>query len=127
MYFCSNCDNMYYLKLNDKDQNKLLYYCRQCGNEDDNLVNNEICVLKTKITDSEQVYHHIINEYTKEDPTIPRITNIKCPNTECPSNLTNEDENKDNKVEREVLYIRYDDLNMKYVYLCAICDKVWET
>lgn len=127
MYFCSNCDNMYYLKINDKNTNKLLYYCRQCGNEDDSLVNNEICVLKTKLKDNEQVYHHIINEYTKEDPTIPRITNIKCPNTDCPSNINSDDENKDESVKREVLYIRYDDLNMKYVYLCAICDKVWES
>lgn len=127
MYFCSNCDNMYYLKINDKNKNKLLYYCRQCGNEDDSLVNNEICVLKTKLKDNEQVYHHIINEYTKEDPTIPRITNIKCPNTDCPSNINSDDENKDESVKREVLYIRYDDLNMKYVYLCAICDKVWES
>jgi rubrerythrin len=29
--------------------------------------------------------------------------------------------------EREVIYIRYDDINMKYVYLCVHCDTTWKT
>ena len=29
--------------------------------------------------------------------------------------------------EREIIYIRYDDKNMKYVYLCPECDHVWKT
>ena len=29
--------------------------------------------------------------------------------------------------QKEILYIRYDDANMKFVYLCAICDTVWNT
>ena len=28
---------------------------------------------------------------------------------------------------REVIYIRYDDINMKYVYLCVHCDTTWKT
>ena len=32
---------------------------------------------------------HIINKYTKLDPTLPRINTIPCPNVECPTN-TNE-------------------------------------
>jgi DNA-directed RNA polymerase subunit M/transcription elongation factor TFIIS len=28
---------------------------------------------------------------------------------------------------REVIYIRYDDTNMKYVYLCVHCDMTWRT
>jgi hypothetical protein len=28
---------------------------------------------------------------------------------------------------REVIYIRYDDTNMKYVYLCVHCDTTWRT
>ena len=40
MHFCPKCGNMYYLTLFDKDQNKLIYYCRNCGNEDKTLVNN---------------------------------------------------------------------------------------
>ena len=34
--------------------------------------------------------------------------------------------NKDGKP-REIIYIRYDDSNMKYIYLCSDCDTVWQT
>jgi hypothetical protein len=26
-----------------------------------------------------------------------------------------------------VIYIRYDDDNMKYLYMCVTCDTVWKT
>ena len=29
--------------------------------------------------------------------------------------------------EKEVIYLRYDDTNMKYIYLCTHCDQVWKT
>ena len=35
MKFCENCDNMYYLK--NLEDDKLVYYCRHCGNHDYNL------------------------------------------------------------------------------------------
>ena len=118
MHFCSNCSNMYYTRINADDPNKLVFYCRKCGNEDSLLAAENICVSKTQIKKSEQSFNHIINKYTKFDPTLPRISNILCPNSDCPTN-------KDGK-DREIIYIRYDDVNMKYVYLCSDCDTVWQ-
>ena len=40
MHFCPKCGNMYYLTLFDQDQDKLIYYCRNCGNKDKTLVDN---------------------------------------------------------------------------------------
>uniref|UniRef100_A0A6C0ES76 DNA-directed RNA polymerase M/15kDa subunit domain-containing protein n=1 Tax=viral metagenome TaxID=1070528 RepID=A0A6C0ES76_9ZZZZ len=110
---------MYYIRINSDDPNKLVYYCRNCGNEDKLLAVENVCVSKTQIKKSAQTFNHIINKYTKLDPTLPRIHTILCPNKDC---LTN---TKDK--EREVIYIRYDDTNMKYVYLCCECDTVWNT
>jgi DNA-directed RNA polymerase subunit M/transcription elongation factor TFIIS len=31
------------------------------------------------------------------------------------------------KNNREIIYLRYDDINMNFVYLCATCDTVWNT
>jgi DNA-directed RNA polymerase subunit M/transcription elongation factor TFIIS len=118
MHFCNQCSNMYYIRINEDDPNKLVYYCRKCGNEDSLLASENICVSKTLIKKSEQTFNHIINKYTKHDPTLPRISNILCPNADCVTN-------KDSK-EREIIYIRYDDVNMKYVYLCSDCDTVWK-
>ena len=119
MHFCSNCQNMYYIRINDNDPNKLVYYCRQCGNEDSAITNDNICVSKLQIKKNEQSFNHIINKYTKLDPTLPRINTVLCPNPECETNTKN--------VEREIIYIRYDDTNMKYVYVCSTCNTVWKT
>ena len=39
--------------------------------------------MNTSFTKGEQNFHHIINKYTKLDPTLPRVYNIPCPNKEC--------------------------------------------
>jgi len=119
MHFCSVCRNMYYISIDPNDSNKLIYYCRNCGNKDDTLSVENVMVSKVQLKKSEQEFSHIINKYTKLDPTLPRINNVLCPNPECGTN-TNDDP-------REIIYIRYDDQNMKYVYLCSTCDTVWKT
>jgi DNA-directed RNA polymerase subunit M/transcription elongation factor TFIIS len=110
---------MYYIRINSDDANKLVYYCRNCGHEDKLLAIENVCVSKTQIKKNEQSFNYIINKYTKLDPTLPRINTILCPNVDCPTNTKG--------VEREIIYIRYDDTNMKYVYLCCECDSVWKT
>ena len=120
MHFCNICSNMYYIRINEENKNTTLaYYCRKCGNEDTLMTKDNICVSKTQIKKSEQSYKYIINKYTKFDPTLPRVNNILCPNADC-------DTNTDNSIEKEIIYIRYDDVNMKYVYLCSHCDNVWQ-
>ena len=121
MKFCEKCDNMYYIKISDNDENSLIYYCRKCGNEDTNITEDNMCVIKTNFKKKDTKYKHIINKYTKLDPTLPRIRNMDCPNPKCKTNLQNEKE----KTEKEIIYMRYDDTNIKYVYLCAVCDFVW--
>ena len=121
MHFCIKCDNMYYLKISNENSNNLIYYCRNCGYEDTASSVDNICVSRTQVKRSEQKYSHTINEYTKQDPTLPRINTIKCPKIDCPSNVD------EDKVSRDVLFIRYDDINMKYIYMCSKCDTIWKT
>ncbi len=120
MHFCTECNNMYYLKITEENANSLIYYCRNCGHENNTLTAENVCVSDTQIKRSEDQYVHIVNEYTKYDPTLPRINTIDCPNSKCASNQEGD------KVEREVIYIRYDDTNMKYMYVCAICNTSWK-
>ena len=63
MHFCVECGNMYYLKLVDGDMNKLIYYCRHCGHEDDTISQNGVCVLKTQVKKDDQMFGNIINEF----------------------------------------------------------------
>ena len=135
MHFCSQCNNMYYIRLSanvdgsatdevedvgdaePKQEDRLVYYCRNCGNEDTNITVDNVSISKINFKKGEQNFNNIINEFTKFDPTLPRINNIPCPNTECASN--------NDKAENDIVYLRYDETNMKFVYLCANCDTVW--
>jgi DNA-directed RNA polymerase subunit M/transcription elongation factor TFIIS len=119
MHFCSECQNMYYIRIDNENVNKLIYYCRNCGNEDKLLNVDNVCVSSTQIKKTEQSFDHIINKYTKLDPTLPRISKVLCPNSECETNTKG--------TKREIIYIRYDDINMKYIYMCSSCDTVWKT
>lgn len=185
MHFCTKCDNMYYIRIGaagsaggddggsgggqqKQDTTSLYHYCRNCGHEVK--IEKTICVSKLQLKHNAQSYSNVINKYTKLDPTLPRINNIKCPNSQCRSNPSigevaaaikmkpratggldvGEDEEEEayedldpgvglgvaatfkfpaagELVPREVIYIRYDEVNMKYVYMCAVCDTVWNT
>ncbi len=126
MHFCKICDNMYYISIDSKTCNKLIYYCRNCGHEDNNsdasILSNpqNVFITNSVLKKKEQEFGHIIHQYTKLDPTLPRVNNVSCPNDECPTNISPESN------PREIIYIRYDDKNMKYVSLCSTCDTVWK-
>jgi len=117
MHFCSKCDNMYYIKLTSADANTLIYYCKNCGHEDSTITTDNVCVLNTMITNKTQKYIFNINKYTKLDPTLPRVSNIKCPSLICTTNTE--------QTPKDIIYIRYDNDNMDYVYLCTTCDSIW--
>ncbi len=121
MHFCTNCSNMYYIRLSEEDPNSIVYYCRNCGHENKNISLDSVTISKTSFKHNRQKYSSIINKYTKMDPTLPRINTIKCPNQACTSN----EEQKEK--EREIIYLRYDDVNMNFVYMCSTCDTVWNT
>jgi DNA-directed RNA polymerase subunit M/transcription elongation factor TFIIS len=127
MHFCSVCNNMYYISVTP--ENELQYYCRNCGNIDNTVASENICVSKLNVKHSTtpQSFSQVVNKYTKLDPTLPRIHTMRCPNDECPSNEGGGSTGAHNKPKSEIIYVRYDDTNLKYVYLCAKCDKVWNT
>lgn len=120
MYFCNKCDNMLYIRLASEESDSLVYYCRNCGESDQVIDKDNICVSRTEIVTQEKAYVNDVNQYTKFDPTLPRTNTIRCPNQTCISNI-------DNDSNSEVIYLRYNDQNMKYIYICNYCDKTWKT
>lgn len=118
MHFCTQCGNMYYIRLLESEGSKIIYYCRKCGHENSEIENTNLTVSKTILKHKKQSFHHIINKYTKLDPTLPHNSTMKCPNAECICNT-------DESVESDIIYIKYDEENMKYVYLCTHCDTTW--
>ena len=119
MKFCNSCNNMFYLSIDPTDCDKLMYYCRNCETQDSDGVTEKSSVISSiQLSDTDTNISRIVNKYTKLDPTLPRVNRIPCPNAECDTNVK--------ETPREVIYIRYDDINIKYMYLCSTCDYVWK-
>ena len=87
MHFCSNCENLYYIRIDSEDTNQLIYYCRHCGKEDNNGVGSNSIIYKSTSNSNQINPNKLINKYTKLDPTLPRITNMLCPNENCITNI----------------------------------------
>ena len=109
--FCKKCENMLYIELSEETPDQFSYYCRKCGNKEKHNSDHEFCISKINISNSEEKQFSL-NQYTKNDPLLPTI-NIPCPNVECGHN--------------EATYIRYDEDNMSYLYLCKKCNMSWKT
>jgi DNA-directed RNA polymerase subunit M/transcription elongation factor TFIIS len=95
----------------------LIRSCRNCGymkDEQKGLVMETI--IQEKSSDAYRVY---LNEFTKEDPRLPHIKTLKCSNNTCPSRM--------GKAESDVIYIKYDTVNMKYLYICTNCNTQWRS
>ena len=119
MHFCKKCDNMYYIKVSENGSD-LIHYCRNCGNEDKTISSKDISISKMEFSKQEHKYDIHINEYTKLDPTIPRINGIKCINPDCVCNT-------DEGIPQDILYVRLNEDDLTYIYSCTHCDTSWET
>jgi DNA-directed RNA polymerase subunit M/transcription elongation factor TFIIS len=117
MKFCNICANMLYVSTNaDK---KLIHHCNMCGTTevaDTSL--SSVCVIDDNKVDDAILYKQYLTTNIKYDPSLPRVNNIECPNTECI---------KDKEAEPETIYLKYDFMNMKYLYYCCHCEHFWRT
>lgn len=112
--FCSVCK--YYLYL-DQAEKTLRRVCRNCGYQEEDKGGLILEIdLKEKTSEG---YKILMNEFTKQDPTLPHVNTIKCPNTGCDSNTSGK--------EKDVIYLKYDAVNMKFLYICNNCDAQWRS
>lgn len=126
MKFCKQCDNMLYFKIEeskkedeDKEEKKktlLYYYCRKCGDKE---LIKQTELIKDITYEKKQIDDIVnINKNIKYDPTIPHVKNMNCPNSECITNKTT--------MEQDIIYYRYNEEDIKYLYMCVYCDTTWK-
>jgi len=114
MEFCTMCGNMLYIR---NAEAGVTFYCKNCNftkNPED--TNASFCV-STNYQDEAIKYSMFINPNIKHDPTLPHVNNIPCPSKDC---------TKEESKENDVIYMKYDPQNMKYVYFCNHCDYFWK-
>lgn len=121
MEFCEVCKNMLYMRLagdteetsnDDESGPQLSYYCRKCGNEALAGASGTSCAYRVTFTQRDSAALQPLNAHTKHDATLPIAEQTTCPTANC---------NEKNSVR----YIRYDDKNIKYIYLCTACNATW--
>lgn len=121
MKFCNECNNKLYIKINSEDDS-IQYHCKNCNYESNKeAIENDCCVYTKTYSFKDILCNYNINEYTCYDPTLPRVNNIACPNNECITNSADFDTEN-----REVVYIKYDKVNMHYIYICTHCKQTWK-
>lgn len=120
MKFCEFCDNMLYIKSNEDDNFDVRYYCKNCNFEQPLSDDQEqsTMIIQNRYNSKDDVsYKTVINENIVHDPTVPHIDNLPCPNTNC---------TKPEGASNDVMYIKVDNINLKFVYYCTYCKHFWE-
>lgn len=114
--YCSVCENYLYMQVDGESQ-ELRRMCRKCGFKEES---SGGLVMEMMIQQrSTEGYKILLNEFTRKDPRLPHIRkNITCPNTACESN---------HGKEPDVIYIKYDVINLMYLYICDICGDQWHS
>jgi DNA-directed RNA polymerase subunit M/transcription elongation factor TFIIS len=101
-----------------EEQDILIYKCVNCGYEDKDVKGG--LIVETILQEStSEGYKILLNEFTRYDPTLPHVKNIKCPTATCATNTTGQ--------ERDIILVKYDSVNMKYIYICNVCATEWRS
>lgn len=116
--FCPVCDNYLYMEV-DANGEELTRVCRKCGHKEQDINGGLVMEMMIQQKSSEG-YKILLNEFTRKDPRLPHIRkNISCPNVTCDSN--------NGVKEPDVIYIKYDQVNLMYLYICDICGEKWHS
>lgn len=117
MKFCDICNNMFYVSVETVEgKKKLVQYCKSCGHKSYTTSTKSMCIIDDNKVSDKIKYSQYVNKWIKYDPCLPRVKNITCPNETC---------TKDAQHDNEVIYIKYDNVDMKYLYHCCHCEHFW--
>lgn len=115
--FCPTCRYYLYLQVEGEEQN-LFRVCRVCGYKEEDVKGG--LVMETTVREhATEGYKILLNEYTRQDPRLPRLKTIPCPEPACDSNH--------GKKPSDVIYIKHDAVNMLYMYICDVCGFTWRS
>ena len=116
--FCPVCENYLYTDV-DAESLDLFRVCRKCGHKEKDTKGGLVMEMMIQ-QQSAEGYKILLNEFTRTDPRLPHIRkNITCPNVGCDSNKGGKDP--------DVIYIKYDAVNLLYLYICDICGEKWHS
>ena len=118
MKFCDVCQNMMYVRL--EDDNSINSYCKNCGFTDVPTAAQQerIFNVTRPDTDDRASYKQYLTPDIRHDKTLPRTRRLACPNPKCSGAGATAGGT-------DVIYIKYDDINLKFRYHCCACSTFW--
>jgi DNA-directed RNA polymerase subunit M/transcription elongation factor TFIIS len=137
MNFCPKCENLLVLEQGSNEittpsgekqktyfLNRICNYCNYSEVDNKGGLVNETIVQER----ASEGYKILLNEFTRQDATLPHVSTLPCPNTTgdpsigkaiCPTHSSN--------TPRDVIIIKYDAQNMKFLYICNVCGEQWRS
>lgn len=140
MNFCPKCENYLYLEqmsetkkvmVDGVETPKVEFWlnrrCKTCGYVEKDttggLVNETIVQERAS-----EGYKILLNEFTRQDPTLPHVNTLPCPNTTGnPATGKAICKTYTGGAPRDVIIIKYDAQNMKFLYICNVCGEQWRS
>jgi DNA-directed RNA polymerase subunit M/transcription elongation factor TFIIS len=116
MKFCPTCK--YYLYLKSGADSELSRVCVNCGFKEVETTGGLISETLVQQKSSE-AFKIMINEFTKQDNTLPHIKMIPCPKPTCTTNTEG--------AQKDVIYMTYDGPGKKNLYICNVCGEQWKS
>ncbi len=117
IHFCKNCENT--MSIYSDQENNLYLGCKVCGEKEN--YKGKKCIYSNAFSfDKSETINN--NKYLSYDNTLPVIKgnkNIKCPNGNCKMNI-------EENIPSFITYIKYNETDMKYLYMCRYCGQKWK-
>lgn len=120
MEFCDICDNMLYCKhviqddSESDDNNGVEYFCKFCGNTRP-FAQNEPKLISSLSFERKNGIEDIIGDNIVHDRSLPHVSSVNCVNENCNRGDSDND----------VILLRYDKNNSKFLYYCTHCKTRW--
>ena len=118
MKWCPDCRNMLFAIDEDTVEGKktAVLSCRKCSYKEPVKADNPL--IYEHVLREDKTTRLAINEYLKHDPTLDHLSNIVCPNADCPSRL--------GTAQPDVVYVKLDKTNLIMLYQCVNCETTWK-
>lgn len=118
MKFCPLCRNMLYT-IDEETIDSIktaVHKCRKC--EYLEKVTRENPIVYEHSLNEDKSTRLVMNPYIKNDPTLDHLSNVVCPNKQCPSRIGN--------AKPDVVAVEINDKQLIWMYQCVNCETTWK-
>jgi len=108
MKFCPDCENFLYAL--EENAEGVGFKCRKCPYVE-SITHANPMVYEHNLKE-DKATQLVMNPYLKDDPTLPKLTTVKCPAQGCPSS--------------EVVAVKLSRVDLIWMYQCTACGTSWK-